>query len=102
MAASAGNVFNTLGRWSLTGNLIMLGLVFVALFVLAVGMLVEQALRRDEPGVSFASTLKMAGMLVGSMAMVALVAWLMFKGLRSTSTAGRRFRQFSGVTMLLS
>ena len=102
MAASTGNVLNTLGRWSLTMNLVWLGLVFLFLFAMAVKVLVEQALNRDEPGVTFASTLKMAGMLVGSMAMVALVAWLMFKGLRSTSTTGRRFRQLQGVTMLLS
>lgn len=102
MAASAGNVFNTLGTWSLTINLIGLGVTFVMLLVAALWAFVDYARRRDDPvPTPFSETLKLVATLVGSMAMVGLMGWLGLKGMKSKSAFGRRFRQFSGVSLLL-
>lgn len=102
MAASAGNVFNTLGKWSLTLNLIGLGLLFAVLFAALVWAPIDYAMRRNDPTepATLGSTLKMVALLVSSMGAVALFAWLMYKSMKSTSTFGRRFRQFQGVSFL--
>ncbi len=102
MAASAGNVFNAIGKLSLTVNLIGLGLVFLTLLVAVLWAPIDYVRRRDDPAPTpIGTTLKSVAALVSSMAVIGLIGWLMLKGLTSKSPLARRFRQFSGVTLLL-
>lgn len=100
--ASAGNVFNTLGKVSLTVNLVFVGLMLASLVAMAAWTPVHYVRSRDDPvPARLGDTARqLAGTLV-AVAVVGLLWWAMYSSLRSQSGFARRLRQFFGVTLIL-
>lgn len=96
-----GNVLNSIGRVSITVNLVVLGVMLLMTVAFVVMAVVDIARPRQPGDPARQSSWLQVVMFVTSALGLFAVMWLLYTSLTSKSSLARRVRQASGVSLLL-